>query len=310
MKSEMCYLNAARKYSNGKLKAIKHNLSQHCGPICVVTVGSFARREATSQSDLDYFVITDDNNFGNQVLSKIPSYLKKNSIKAPAVGGAFGKIIKINKLVQNIGGKNDNNNTLTLRLLFLMESECLLGEEIYEDIQTKLINWYVKDSITEHQICRFLLNDLIRYYRTICVDFEHKTCVQSKTWGDRNIKLLFSRKLMFFSGLLTVANTAQSTADNKRKVLKHYFNLTPIERIREICGTRADVALRLYSDFVGFIGDKNMRQILNNTKLERETHCEEFRNIKNLGQHFTWALSKLLTDTFDESHPIHIALKF
>jgi hypothetical protein len=115
---------------------------------------------------------------------------------------------------------------------------------------------------------------------------------------------------MFFSGLLIVAQTAQSTGSYKRDVLKHFLNRTPIDRVREICEGRADAALRMYSDFICFIGNEHTRRVLNETEMDRKTHTEEFRNYKNKGHHFTWTLSKLLTDTFDEAHPIHLALKF
>lgn len=311
MEETMQRLSEAEKYSNEKLKALKDNFRTYSNsPICALTVGSFARREATSQSDLDYFVIADDEKCGREVLAQFPKFLKQHDIGSPSAGGAFGGITLKDELIKNVGGRDDDNDSLTKRLLFLMESECLVGDDMYDEIQDELISVYVKDGITEHQICLFLLNDLIRYYRTICVDFEYKTCELSKSWGDRNLKLMFSRKLMFFSGLLMVAQTAQSTGSHKRAVLKHFFNRTPIERVREICEGRADAALRLYSEFICCIGDEEMRRVLNGTTMDRKTHTERFRIQKNKGHHFTWALSKLLKDTFDEAHPIHLALKF
>jgi predicted nucleotidyltransferase len=311
MEEAMRHLNEAKKYSDEKLKALKDDFRTYSNaPVCAITVGSFARREATRQSDLDYFVITDDKECGREVLAQFPKFLKRHDIRSPSAGGAFGGITQQDDLIKNVGGRDDDNDSLTKRLLFLMESECLVGDDMYGEIQDKLISVYVKDSITEHQIARFLLNDLIRYYRTICVDFEYKTCELNKSWGDRNLKLMFSRKLMFFSGLLTVAQTAQSTGVHKKAVLKHFFNRTPIDRVREICEGRADAALRLYSEFIGCIGDEETRRVLNETEMDRKTHTEEFRTHKNTGHHFTWALSKLLTDTFDEAHPIHLALKF
>ena len=311
MEQDMCYLENAEEYSNDKLEKLKENFEIYRDdPVCAVVVGSFARREATNQSDLDYFVITDDKECGDKVLSQFPDFLKSHDIKAPSDGGAFGGTTKVGQMLNNVGGKDGDNDSLTRRLLFLLESECLVGEDMYNRIQDELIKIYVKDGITEHQICRFLLNDLIRYYRTICVDFEYKTSEQSKSWGDRNIKLLFSRKLMFFSGLLTVAQTAQSTCIQKREVLKRYFNLTPIQRVREICGDHALTALGYYSDFINCIGCADTRAVLNRTHMERDTHDEEFRVHKNKGHHFTWCLSRLLDDTFDANHPIHLALKF
>ncbi len=190
MEDVMRHLNEAEKYSKEKLKALREDFkSYNRDPICAITFGSFARREATSQSDLDYIVIADDEELGKEVLIQFPKFLKRHDIRSPSTGGAFGGITRQDELTHNVGGKDDDNDSLTKRLLFLLESACLVGDDIYEEIQDKLIHLYVKDTITQHQICRFLLNDLIRYYRTICVDFEYKTSELSKSWGDRNIRL-------------------------------------------------------------------------------------------------------------------------
>lgn len=82
----------------------------------------------------------------------------------------------------------------------------------------------------------FFLNDLIRYYRTICVDFEYKTFEANKPWGIRNIKLIFSRKLIYFSGVLIAAEMYQRSAQQKKKIVKELISLSPVERLRKACG--------------------------------------------------------------------------
>ncbi|MFQ5329579.1 MAG: hypothetical protein ACE5D4_06275, partial [Thermodesulfobacteriota bacterium] len=88
------------------------------------------------------------------------------------------------------------------------------------------------------------------------------------------------------------------------------LRLTPIDRIKKICGTKADKALSFYDEFLHNLSDPLVRDMLNKTDDNRAEHTEEFRNLKNKGHHFSWELSRLLGETYDPSHPIHNAMKF
>jgi len=154
----------------------------------------------------------------------------------------------------------------------------------------------------------FLLNDAIRYYRTICVDFEYKTTEGNKPWGTRNIKLIYSRKLLYFSAILVCAETAQRSYSDKIETTKKLLSLTPIERIQTVCGSRAEKALKLYDDFLGNFAKENIRNKLNSLTMDTARDSKLFRQLKNGGHHFTWELLKLLKETYDQSHPIRRAL--
>lgn len=115
---------------------------------------------------------------------------------------------------------------------------------------------------------------------------------------------------MYFSGVLAVAETAQHTYKEKRRVLIDMLRKTPITRLELICGDHANRALDSYDAFIESMGEESFRSMLQRTTIDRNSHSDEFRLMKNKGHHFSWELARLLKDTYDSSHPIHHALLF
>lgn len=300
-------------FTEKRLKTLRQELGNALSnkSYAVVTGGSYARREASEQSDLDWFIICDSaeaKKQGERDLKKISGLVKKVVNADPAEDGAFGRIETIGEMIKNIGGKNDGNFKITRRILLLLEGEWLYDQSRFMDYRSQILGRYIRPTISDHQFCRFLLNDLIRYYRTICVDFEHKTTEAGKEWGIRNLKLVFSRKLLYFSGVLVAAESWQHSFATKDQKIKHLLALSPIGRIHEVCGARAEPALNAYGVFLGKMADPSIRAMAKKVTEIKDEHPEEFRLFKNEGHHFSWMLTKLLKDTYDTSHPIHNAL--
>ena len=213
-------------------------------------------------------------------------------------------------MLQNIGGDHDNNQKITRRMLFLLEGEWLSNEEGLKNIRRQILERYITASITDHQLALFLLNDVIRYYRTMAVDYEFKTNEGSKPWGIRNIKLVFSRKLLYASGLFSVAMTADRRQEQKIEILEKLFNMPVIDRMIEICGSsRMEGTLFSYNQFLARLGNSAVRKRLSELKPD-ERDDPTFRDLKNEGHHFTRELLKLFESTFDSTHPIRRAVIF
>ncbi len=277
----------------------------------MIANGSYARSEASPESDLDYFILHDPKLQGSKlqdIQTKVRAVVKQVIGKAPSEGGAFDAVVPLGMLAKRIGGSEDTNENITRRILFLTEGMPLNNQVLYETQRDELINRYVKDEVSDHQLGMFLLNDLIRYYRTVCVDFEFKTFEANKDWGVRNIKLVFSRKLLYISGVLISAEMAQRTPAQKREIARSLIALTPVQRLRTVCGSYADRAVKEYSNFLTAMGQKNIREILSKVTADRRTHTEEFKRLKNQSHHFTLHLMSALKATYAESHPIHRSL--
>jgi predicted nucleotidyltransferase len=167
----------ARAFSQKKIDAMRDYLANEVrlgDEILIGTNGSYARREASGQSDLDFFVICRTANKVDEaraVLAKIAPNLIEIAGRKPSKDGAFGHVEDLSAILTNIGGNDDLNQKITRRVLLLLEGEWLNNEKFLRECQHALLDRYIRPKITSHQLALFLLNDIIRYYRTVCVDW-------------------------------------------------------------------------------------------------------------------------------------------
>ena len=304
-------IETAREYSNEKLALLRGTIAELVKTDDMVLInGSYARREASPGSDLDFYIVTNDGETGEpEWAHAVRDAIAKIVPIEPAADGAFAKVEARETLLKNIGGEHDDNHNITRRMLLLLEGEWLFNEAGLKQVRRAILERYIADGITDHQLALFLLNDIVRYYRTMAVDYEFKTVevAKAKPWGIRNIKLVFSRKLLYASGLFSVAMTTDRTREKKIELLEHLFNLPVIDRMKEICGSnKADGVLQSYDLFLQRLEDTKVREKLK--ALDREGRKDPlFRDLKNEGHHFTRELLKLFEDTFDSTHPIRRA---
>lgn len=320
-------IQKAKEYSKEIIEKLRSDFELHIKSkqFCIVTTGSFARCEASEASDLDCFIITEDeiidteyfevngtleltSSFKKLMEDSVNKYIEKDSGDTGTFG--FEAIVKINDLTTNIGGSNDSNVQFTRRMLFLLEGKCLYNDELFNEFRKKLIEQYVKPTVSQGQLSRFFLNDIIRFYRTMATDFEYKVSEQGKEWGVRNIKLTFSRKLLYFGGILTVAETAQKTREIKISETLKLLDMSPLERIVHIAKGNADKVFELYNYFLENISQQTVRVELEKAKKEntKEQNPQIFVKMKDKSKEFSCALASLLEITYPKDHLIHHAL--
>ncbi len=307
------------KFSTEKIEKIRKKLDflhdKHSSKkFCIVATGSFGRFEASVESDIDLFVVSDDD-LGESFLDEIKDDIEKVILaEVPKPLGdtkIFGFDICVNKekLLSNIGGNGDSNESLTRRMLFLLEGKWLFNKDKFEHYRDALIKKYTKEDSPNHQINKFFLNDIVRYYRTIATDFEYKI-TEGKSWGLRNVKLLFSRKLLYFSGIIVVAETPYKTWQEKVKTTKELLELPPLRRILKLSNTFPEDLFSQYDTFLGKISDTEIRAQLDEIKKENRNDESEFADLRGLGVKFSWNLHRWLNEKYIDAHPIHHLLIF
>jgi hypothetical protein len=269
----------------------------HGAEASIVLMGSWGRSEVTSESDDDFMVLI----HGPEGSPVEPGIEEVSEVldHQPSKEGPFAEAVFSEKLVQHIGLDPDDNKNLTRRLLFLLESVSLTGAEVYSKVRDELLARYFDDSIKPYQPPRFLLNDVVRYWRTICVDFAAKEWEGPEKWGLRNAKLRTSRKILFAGGLLPALECSRFDSAPMREYLEEQLAMPPTDRIAQAFirnhaideGVRT---LRAYDEFVGRMNESGFREDLQGVNRDNRHESEAFAEASEIGRELESGLLALL----------------
>jgi hypothetical protein len=272
----------------------------HDHDVAIVLMGSWGRSEVTSGSDDDYMVLVT----GEMRDDVRPSKAEIEQIldRAPGSQGIFGKPVQGQRLIEKIGLEDDSNNNLTRRMLFMLESTDASNSQVADVARDQLLVRYLDESVKNYRPPRFLLNDVIRYWRTMCVDFAGKEHEGPEKWGLRNVKLRTARKVLFAGGLLPVFECARLPAEDMTEYLRDQLRMPPVDRIAEAF-LRHDAAdpggraIGAYDDFLGLLDDESSREELEALTRARAGESEVFARATRLGKELEHGLLALLFET-------------
>jgi hypothetical protein len=299
-------LLGARSLTQRRLTEVCEGLIgiEHDPDACVALFGSWGRRELTPYSDYDWAVLVngaerEDMRPGSeQVAAAIGAHDSE-----PGTQGIFGTTVFCDHLVERIGLDADDNKNLTRRMLLLLESVAVTGEMAYGGCRDRVLRGYLDDSVKDYRPPRFFLNDLIRYWRTICVDFVGKERDGTgQKWALRNLKLGTSRKILFAGGLLPILLCHRYRSADMAAFLTGALERPSIDRIAwaflELDAGDAGVrAIGAYDRFLAMLGDRGVREELERLSRSDAQASAAFQEGRRLGGELEQGLLALLFET-------------
>jgi len=293
-------LDRRRNKTNERIEELRKELRQAeklcAGKACVYAIGSFGRGEASQHSDLDLFIV-------GRKKGKKPSLprLDQISVKASLIeatrkfgipdfsgDGEYLTHYTVDELVETLGKPEDDvNNTFTARLLLLLESRPLLEESLHSHIISEVIDAYWRD-YDDHKNDfnpTFLANDILRLWRTFCVNYEARTSkepeIKKAKRKLKNYKLKHSRLLTCYSALLYLLAVSAKNKTVSRADAAEMVKLTPTARLewllhqRRLTDAHSGIRklIQLYEKFLA------------NTDATEEVLIERFLDLKGSRQY-------------------------
>lgn len=246
------YLHRVREESQLRLKQIIDDLTDAealvSGSAFVYATGSFGRLEAGKLSDLDLFVVVeaDAENEEKRLLNNVDEIkLKYQIIKVAEQNGlpkfdGGGKFLASHTVISYTkwlgSSEDDYRNTLTGRMLLLLESQVLIGESTYEKTIRNVISKYFRDfeGHEENFLPSFLFNDILRMWRTFCVNYEFYRKDGDSRNKIKNLKLKFSRMLTCYSAIVYLLAMYSKNSTVRPDDVREMVSLTPTRRLERL----------------------------------------------------------------------------
>jgi len=313
--SEHCAgLLEARRKTEGELRTLRErvDLALLPGRTSLVLFGSWGRHELTEESDDDWALLVGDPDLNLEdpavlaALEHVREIFKAGT--APGRQGYFGCAFHSDPLRERIGLDEDDTRNLTRRMLLLLESVAVTGADVHRSVQDQALERYLERHHNDFRPPRFLVNDILRYWRTICVDFEGKLAQDRREGAAkdkfvmRNAKLRTSRKMLYASGLLPALLCHHLRADDMHNFLRQHIDAVATDRVARafLHLGPTDPAVRTmaaYSDWISLISSKANRHELGRLDQASRYDSALFAEVRRIGEMLDNGLTGLLFES-------------
>jgi hypothetical protein len=208
--------------------------------------GSIGRGEGSKHSDFDIFCVDIEPQVeerigkldGIRLFSDLINVNESSGFPPFSGDGRYLVVHHIDDVLHFLGTRDDDyRNLFTARMLLLLESKVLVGQTAYDECVKQVIDLYWRDAsgATDFKPT-FLINDLIRYWKTLCLAHEAERRYGDAAKQKRRVavlKLQFNRLWMIFNGLAYLLHGFDGNGV-PRSHAEHLVRLSPLDRVLEI----------------------------------------------------------------------------
>lgn len=287
-------LNCRNADSAKRLNEIREEIKRYPSLelLSIYVVGSIGRGDVGQQSDLDLFLMANNSDTVNeQTIQKNLAKICQELGYTDCYDNNHPLVHQLPDMLDKLGAPADDNlNLFTARMLLLLESQCVSEKTIaYEQMIDDIISHYLRDGRGKKSFRPlFLLNDILRYWRTLCLNYELIRDDTSRPFHKKNINLKFSRMLTIFGTVLPIMAKPQIGKDELIELTK----LSPHARFAQGLDDLNEEGLNQgYSKFL----EQYEYFLKYKEKLNHATNPDTREDIKEIAEDFAEYIYQALT---------------
>jgi hypothetical protein len=259
-------LSAAWERSQTGLARLRERLELRGidGLVCAGVTGSLGRMEFRGDSDLDLIVIADDAldaDAARRLHAQVWEQAEALGHARPRGDGIYVLPTTPRELLgAPFGQIAEPLRPFGIRLQMLQEAQPMVGGAAWNELVRAVVDRYAARFVVRHSATQWtwLINDLIRYHRSLAVGYQWEQLDDPGAWRLRNVKFRYSRVLKY-AGLLFLLGESGRDMPDKAGWLASQLRWTPLERVYGIMARRdreaAANVLRLYETYAAALED-------------------------------------------------------
>ncbi len=242
--------------------------------LTVAASGSLGRMEAVAGSDADLIIVLRDGILadspqGRHACDAVWAALEPLQIQRSRSGGIFAIPTTPAALCHPAarGRIDEDLPTFGKRFQLLCDTQPIYGAAAYEQLLANVIAWYTAAPPDQPSVpwWQYLLNDLIRYYRSLCAAAQWDRSQTAGFMRMRRFKLAHSRTVMYAALLCALGECSQAAGVPQRQ-LHAALHLTPLERLAWSYAAAQDAGIltvtAVINRYLDALGDTEFRRAL------------------------------------------------